>query len=265
MKPIFQKAALLCISLLVISCSAQEDSQTLSVDSTESVEEVSVEAKSKEGKLKMSCNEETFFEKVRITTQCAEDADKDGFTDSEEATISLENTGRRAVELVFNGVLEREELNKGVSKRPFSKPSIHDIKTVVTLEPREALVLDDRAVKLDRTFLLDLSVEPIEYTVSESQKVVLACADDSEKVNEKIFGVRVAMRCRDKKLVIRNEAASGGDDDASKGYRGVVVNPNYPNNNIQYVKESMSSSSGPASILLLDNGGQDYEVEVFIP
>ena len=72
------------------------------------------------------------------------------------------------------------------------------------------------------------------------------------------------MRCRDKKLVIRNEAA-GGDDDASKGYRGVVVNPNYPNNNIKYVKASMSSSSGPASILLLDNEGQDYEVEVFIP
>ena len=82
MRLISTKAALICLSLLVLSCSAQEDSQTLSVDSTESVEEVSVEAQSKEGKLKMSCNEETFFEKVRITTQCAEAADKDGFTDS---------------------------------------------------------------------------------------------------------------------------------------------------------------------------------------
>jgi hypothetical protein len=49
------------------------------------------------------------------------------------------------------------------------------------------------------------------------------------------------------------------------GYRGIVVKPNYPNLNITYIQPHLSPFDGSESILLFDNLGQNYEIEVFIP
>ena len=267
----FSRLLLLCLSLVVVGCSASEEDLSRSAGTSapstdrEAIAEEVEQARREQGKIKLACNEEFAFGKVRIATQCAGDADRDGYADSKEATISFKNTGWRATELVFNGVLEKEDWRRGTLERLVLKPSIHNIKTIVALEPRESLVLEREIGSLDRKFLLDLATEPVEYAMSESQKVIISCKEGDEVISEKVFGVRVGMRCKSKKLVINNKATAGGSDDESEGYRGVIVRPNYPDNSIEYIRKSMRPSGGPSSILLLDNAGQDYEVEVFIP
>jgi hypothetical protein len=222
-------------------------------------------------RVNVTCNAKTVFEKVKISAKCSKDDDKDGYPDSDASTIELENTTRKPLAVTFGSKLERYSTGLGIASQGtrvlnnhVSKPSINAILTTVEIQPGEVFTLDDDASSLDKTFIFDLSTEEVAYKASESDSFTVSCASDGDTAEKSIFGVHLYMTCATKSLNIHNRAKGEVGSD-TVGYRGIRIKPNYPNLNITYIQPHLSPFEGSESILLFDNMGQNYEIEVSIP
>lgn len=195
-----------------------------------------------------------------------EDEDKDGYPDSHLAVIKIENPTRSPVSLTFDGKLMRYTILSESDYHVYRPSSQAGLLTTLTLQPEDTFKLNERiSSDLSQPFSYDVSLGKADYLASESEVMTYLCLDsDDTFYNERIFGVSVFGSCYDRSIKITSEV-NYQLRDSLEGQRIFVVRPNYPEFDLMYVQPNLQPSSTMEELMLFDNSGNDYEVEVVIP